>query len=237
MFRSLPEMARGKPTPPKILRASSGPCLYGLSKGGCIPKIIDITGQTFGKLTVLGYAGRGLRRSSLWNVRCDCGTEKATTSLNLRHGKSRSCGGCNFKHGATRHGLVTREYRIWHSMKFRCFSPNATHYHSYGGRGITVCQRWVDNFQNFLDDMGMPPTPKHSIDRIDNDGHYEPQNCRWATALEQGQNTRTNRHVTINGETMILADAIRRFMAGKRGTVQSRISRGWSVERALFTPT
>jgi hypothetical protein len=204
-----------------------------------MPKIIDLTGQRFGKLFVTGYAGRGYKRSSLWHVRCDCGTEKTASSTYLRHHNLMSCG-CGIgapTHGASRRGgKMTSEYRIWQNMKGRCSNSNMGHFRHYGGRGIKVCDRWMD-FQNFIDDMGQRPSLGHSLDRMDNDGDYEPGNCRWATATEQGANTRTNRYVTVKGETMVLAEAFRRFSVAPKGTVSARISRGWDVERALLTPS
>lgn len=132
------------------------------------------------------------------------------------------------KHGLTR----TPEYRAWASMKQRCTNPRVRSWSNYGGRGITVCERWSNSFEFFLEDMGPRPTPAHSLDRIDNDGHYEPGNCRWATASEQRRNDRNNRPITFAGETLPLIQWAQRTGITAR-TIGDRLDRGWPVERAL----
>ena len=153
---------------------------------------IDLIGQKFGRLTVLGRgANKGAKVK--WICQCECGRVTASGSSDLRLGKSTACRICsNVKHGSTRHGVgaVTREYRTWLTMNQRCRNPNATGFSHYGGRGITICERWAD-FRNFLADMGPRPEGT-SLDRIDNDGNYEPGNCRWATRHEQNLNKRHN---------------------------------------------
>ncbi len=120
-------------------------------------------------------------------------------------------------------------------MKQRCYSHNKRNFADYGGRGIMVCERWRNSFENFLADMGPRPTPLHSIDRIDNSLGYDPANCRWATRTEQNRNKRSNRYMTMNGRTMILTDwAIETGI--KRETIKERIRRGWTISRALTTP-
>lgn len=136
-----------------------------------------------------------------------------------------------------RHGLsYTPEYRAWQTMRQRCTNPNNHAYPSYGGRGITICDRWLNNPQAFIDDMGPKPTPKHEIDRFpNNDGNYEPDNCRWATRKENDRNRRSNNMVSFNGKTLTLAEWAER-VGIRADTIGQRIASGWSAERALTEP-
>ncbi|WJQ12788.1 hypothetical protein QT238_11410 [Geobacillus stearothermophilus] len=179
----------------------------------------DLTGQRFGQLLVIDYAGLDTsRKRALWKCRCDCGNEVVVRKDSLKRGATKSCGCLNriiqqqFKEKATTHGLSShRLYRIWLHMKNRCENPKEAGYELYGGRGITVCERWLD-FENFAKDM-LPSYEKHvalygekrtTIDRIDPDGDYEPSNCRWATPQVQANNTRKHKQqriVAINLKT------------------------------------
>lgn len=121
-------------------------------------------------------------------------------------------------------------------MKSRCYNPRFPKYKDYGARGIVVCERWKNNFQNFLDDVGMPPTPKHTLERKDNEGHYEPDNVVWALPERQNRNRRSNVNLTFRGETMCIVDWAKR-VGLDFSTLAYRVRRGWNVERALTTPT
>lgn len=132
-------------------------------------------------------------------------------------------------------GMHPAEYRTWIAMKNRCTNPNVPSYHRYGGRGITICDRWVHSFQNFFADMGERPSAEHSIDRINNDGDYEPSNCRWATREEQQWNISTNHLVTINGETKPVAEWCA-SMGISHNAVRTRLWRGMDPKEALTKP-
>lgn len=199
-----------------------------------MPKAIDITGQVFGRLTVLG------RHHKLkWLCRCTCGTVKPFHSSNLKMGFTRSCGCFRAEHlgDYTRtHGKRSSpEYGVWSRLRERCNNPNNPGFKNYGGRGISVCARWLEGFENFFEDMGPRPSSAHSIDRINNDGNYEPSNCRWATRTEQSRNNRANVTAVINGELLYAADACKR-VGITQASLSDRLARGWSVERAFTEP-
>lgn len=151
------------------------------------PNAIDLTGRRFRKLLVLSRVVRPGRDGIRWLVRCDCGKEKLMRTEVLRHSKRTVACGC---HHYKTHGLSrTTENTIWRGMTRRCTNKNDISWKYYGGRGISICKRW-SKFENFLADMGKRPSRNHSIDRINNDGNYEPGNCRWATSREQHANKR-----------------------------------------------
>lgn len=165
-------------------------------------KYVDITGHKYNRLLALEDVGKDVRNGRVWKCRCDCGNYVNVSSNHLRRGHSKSCGCISREsavqrfttHGHTKKGQST-EYKAWSNMISRCTNSNTTYYDNYGGRGISVCDRWL-SFENFLSDMGLKPSPKHSIDRIDVNGNYEPSNCRWATMNQQARNTRLRKDNT-----------------------------------------
>jgi hypothetical protein len=182
-----------------------------------------------------------------WLCRCECGNEKSVSAYDLRSRHSKSCG-CQQYTGAhsLQHGLAnTPIYNVWHNMVWRCYNPRARYYHDYGGRGITVCARWLD-VANFASDMGEPPKGL-SIDRKDNDGHYScgkceqcvaqgwSMNCRWSTPREQSRNSRRNMRITFRGLTLCLAEWAERIGMRPK-TLESRLCRGWTVKEILTVP-
>lgn len=164
---------------------------------------IDISGKKFGRLLAIRRHGvDGQRLATFWCI-CDCGSEGVFTGRSLRSGSTKSCG-ClkkemvryrNFRHGHAQRNGSTPEYAIWNSMRKRCRDPNDMAYMNYGGRGITVCKEWMEDFMQFYSDMGPRPDSRYSIDRIDNDEGYSPSNCRWATRSQQNRNTRAVRKI------------------------------------------
>lgn len=200
-----------------------------------MPPPRDRTGEVHGRLTVLR---KSERRLYYW-CRCECGTEKEIAQTSLAMGTSKSCGCLRREMVAAKnrtHGMSkTPTYSTWLAVKARCLDPNSIGYAHYGGRGITICDRWSASYEAFLADMGERPTGM-TLDRIDNSRHYEPGNCRWATQSEQMRNTRVNRLLTFRGVTQSMAewaDAV----GLSYPVLQSRLDqRGWSVERALTTP-
>lgn len=197
-------------------------------------------GDIFDHWTVLSCAEPS-RYGTRWLCQCVCGTKRPVRTSHLRSRASKSCG-CIHQHGESRisrsqHGMyLSPEYRAWAHMIERCHNPGAQSYANYGGRGIRVCERWRVSFVAFMADMGQRPSPHHSIDRFpDNNGNYEPENCRWAIPKQQMRNTRRNRLLTHAGKTMCLTD-----WALETGlnyvTILGRLRRGWSVGQALSTP-
>jgi hypothetical protein len=205
-----------------------------LAKPRAGPTAEDLAGRKFGRLTVKQCAGRDKRLVLLWLCACDCGGEIITKGSSLKSNHTKSCG-ClakeAFKTSCLTHGKCkSLEYSRWLSMKARCVEHK-----NYALRGIKVCDRWLNSFEAFYEDMGCIPTPKHTLDRIDNDKGYEPANCRWATRLEQMNNTRKNRFITAFGRTQTMTQWARELNFG-RGVIQGRIRRGGSG-LSLLRPT
>jgi len=150
----------------------------------------DLSGMVFNNLTVISYSHTENKRA-YWKCVCACGKEKTAQGKLLASGNVKSCGCLNYIGSNTSHGYSgTSEYGSWNSMKSRCLNPNYPKYKSYGARGITICDRWVNSFENFLADMGEKPSPNHTIERSNVDGNYNKENCYWATSKQQGMNKR-----------------------------------------------
>jgi len=190
-------------------------------------KFKDLEGLRFGTLVVLELAGRSAGKGQIyWLCRCDCGRESFLRgSYLLRAPKTVSCSRCG-KQKIKTHGLTrTKVYRTWCHMKERCLNPNTYNYADYGGRGITMAEEWM-SFEAFYRDMGEPPSSKHSIDRIDNDGNYEPSNCRWADISVQSNNRRNNVYIEWNGRRQTV-DQWAREMGIRSHTLNTRLRKGW----------
>lgn len=173
----------------------------------------DLSNQVFGRLTAISRHHKTHNGHWVWNCQCSCGKSAIIYATNLVRGLTKSCG-CfrqetsglqNFSHGHSVGEKCSSEYRSWCSLLSRCRNPKDRKYSDYGGRGITVCERWL-KFENFIEDMGIKPTLKHTIDRIDVNGNYEPSNCRWATMYEQCRNRRNNIWYEYNGIKNIVTD-------------------------------
>ena len=202
----------------------------------------DLSNRKFGRLIAIRIVGRK-NRKSMWLCKCECGKETIVSVSHLLSGHTKSCGCIKNENialvGKTinkRHGFrYTKIYRTWVNMKARCLNPKEQHYPLYGGRGIKVCDRWLNSFENFLIDMGNPPVGT-SLDRINVNGDYCPENCRWASNKEQANNKRNTVYLTFRGVVKPLT-----IWAEEKNINQSTLAcrifkRGWSVEKALTTP-
>ncbi len=204
---------------------------------------MDLTGQRYGRLLILGEAKRTQTPNGIWHRRwtcqCDCSKIVAVDMGAIRAGNILSCGCLNrelvSKRRAKHRMCGTRTYHSWQLMTARCNNPNTPKWHRYGGRGIYICERWKV-FVNFLKDMGEIPFDKTSIGRINNDGPYCKDNCRWETAKEQANNTKTNRMLTLNGVSKNTTQWSSELGINRR-TLTSRLDDGhWSIEDALTIP-
>lgn len=200
----------------------------------------NLIGQRFGKLTVIERTDNDSFGSSMWICKCDCGNiTNPIHPSNLKHGRTTSCG-CNRSFAGKRlkkHGMrKTRIYTIWTFMKIRCYNKNCKAYKDYGGRGISVCDEWKNDFSAFMKwayENGY--SEELTIDRINVNGNYEPDNCRWATFKTQANNTRQNKYLTLDGKTMTMKQWSE-YTGIRYGTLYRRLKDGWSVESALTIP-
>lgn len=200
---------------------------------------IDMTGERYGKLTVISRAENTKANKAQWLCRCDCGNYKIITRHSLMQ-NTKSCGCSKGEFISQRmktHGMKkTRLYRIWSGMKDRCLNPKSKYWNAYGGRGITIFQDWIDSFESFRDwayQSGY--SEKLTIDRIDNNKGYSPDNCRWATYKEQENNRRNNHILTINGISKTASEWADYYGISSNVFI-SRIDSGWSIEKAISTP-
>lgn len=201
----------------------------------------DIKGQRFGRLTAIEMVGVDKSRCAMWLCKCDCGTEKIVRGKNLRSGETKSCG-CTRKtetaeklrEKSTKHGMTnTRIYAIWCGMKSRCYNSHRKKYKDYGQKGIIVCDKWLESFEEFRDwAMAHGYRDDLTIDRKDPKGPYSPENCRWITQKEQQNNRTNNKMITFNGKTQTLSQWAEEI-GMKAQTLQKRFEYGWSTERAL----
>lgn len=201
---------------------------------------LHLTNQRFGKLIAQTPTRKG--KAPAWVCLCDCGNTCTVSTYHLREGRTKSCGcyrremgvlrGTQSKrHGEGSNKKETAEYRCWSAMMSRCRNPNHRLFKHYGARGIYVVDRW-HTYENFLQDMDRKPTPHHSIDRIDVHGPYSPENCRWATSVEQNNNKTSTRMITIQGQTKPLQQWLKERNVVQR-TFYNRLRAGWSEEQAL----
>lgn len=204
----------------------------------CMNRRKEMIGKTYGNLTVVSYSHKS-KSVYFYKCLCGCGKESVVNGSHLRTGHTKSCGCtrsgiCNIeKHGQSKRGETTRLYRTWVAMRQRCFNPLSTKYPYYGERGISVCERWL-SFRNFAADMGVPAEGM-SLDRIDNNKNYCPENCRWASAAQQSRNTSRNIYLAYNGKEQTLTDWANEIGVGF-STLRWRHSQGWDAEKILNKP-
>lgn len=200
----------------------------------------DLTGQVFTRLTVVQHYGRNAHGHNLWLCNCECGNQKVCNTSDLSTGNTSSCGCLRKettakigKNNAT-HGVSKLDgYKIWSHMVDRCTNPECDKYENYGGRGIIICDRWLNSPETFISDVGPRPSPEHSIDRIDNDGNYEPGNVRWATQTEQVRNRRVTTRVWYQGRSWALIELSETLNVSYDALRYRVVQKQLSIEEAL----
>jgi len=195
----------------------------------------EFVDKKFNRLTVLSFSHIDKHRNKIYKCQCDCGNIDYYVAYRLRNNHTKSCG-CWREDLKKTHGMYkTTEYKIWENMKARTTNPNSDNYYLYGAIGRTLCQSWY-KFENFFNDMGNRPSKKHSLDRIDNNKGYSKENCRWVTADVQQNNMKSNVRLTLYGDTLNIGQWAKKLNLKLR-TLRARLESGWSVEKALTTPT
>lgn len=207
--------------------------------------LIDLTGQKFGRLTVINRAKNHTQKNgsvkTQWLCECDCGNRVVVQGVNLKNGHVKSCG-CYQKDNPShyKHGKRNEwSYKVWKHIKQRCFDKNCKRYKDYGGRGITVCDRWKNSFEAFYEDVSKLPNfgkEGYTLDRIDNDGNYELLNCRWADNRTQGNNKRNNLQITFNNKTQTLTQWANELNLNYKKLWSRLYQLNWSIEKAFKTP-
>lgn len=194
-------------------------------------KQIDVIGKKFNHLTVLQDVGRHKRDRKILCL-CDCGKKHTAVKSAVTRGGTKSCG-CNlFKY---EHKIMVSKhpyYKVWIGLRARCYNVTDKNYEDYGGRGIIVCDRWLNSFMNFVKDMGIKPSKKHSVEREDNDDNYTPANCKWGLPIEQQNNKRSNIKITYKGKTQNLSQWSREIGIN-RETLKSRLRKGWEIDKVF----
>lgn len=198
-----------------------------------------LIGTKLNRLTILEFMGTNKHGNKIFSCLCDCGNTITVYAGHLKNGNPKSCG-CYAKEVKTKHNNAglnrTTEYVIWLNIKQRCFNKSLKSYSNYGGRGISICERWKHSFENFLSDMGRRPTSKHSIERINNDKNYEPENCCWATRKVQANNTRTNVFFNYNGDRLTISQLAEKYKINFN-TLYGRLFRtGLPINKAIESP-
>lgn len=202
-------------------------------------KIKDLSGKRFERWRVIKFHSQNKNGAAIWECKCECGNTANVRGGQLTGGKSRSCGCITKEVNSARmrtHGRTkTPEFKAWQAMMQRCYNPKSRGFENYGGRGIAVCEEWISDPERFLSDMGIRPSPKHSLHRIDNDGNYDPSNCKWATKTEQANGRRCNVFLTLDGKTLSL-EIWALKMGVKKSMLCKRKRMGWSDEEILTRP-
>lgn len=199
-------------------------------------KANDLIGQRFGKLTVIKRLENNYHGNTTWLCKCDCGNEIKVLGYRLTTGQTKSCGCLKSKYKGKQKRIRDIIHSRYHNMKQRCYNPNEKAYKNYGGRGITVCEEWKQSFEPFYDWAICNGFKEYlTIDRIDNNKGYSPENCRWITRKEQNNNFRKNRLITYNGETKTMAQWAE-ILNIKYKIFSSRFASGWSLDRLFNTP-
>jgi hypothetical protein len=201
---------------------------------------LNLVGQRFGRLLVLKDSGERKGQGVVWECLCDCGKKTKVQAGNLKNNHTKSCGCLNREVAGNRariHGMTgTKPYRVWTNMKERCYKLTCKEYKWYGKRGIKICERWRNSFENFWDDMKAGYIENLTLDRTDNNKNYCKDNCRWTTQTEQSNNRRDNRIIEFNGNKKTMAEWAKYLKVNYHSLANRIITHKWSIERAFSIP-